>query len=137
MARVSGYEAQVPIWSASSDISGQDLLDALNHGLSEIGNGAFPQFWGMEITTRPAGSGKNGFAVEFVTVGGKPLDPNEKYAFAINDFLYSGGDGYAMFKKYDYREFATLEEAFRLFVTEKDAQTLKAVSDAEILKTAK
>jgi len=113
------------------NISGEDLLDALNHGLSEIGNGAFPQFWGMEVTVHPE---KNGFAAESMTIGGKPLDPNGTYTLAINDFLHSGGDGYEMFKKYDYREYETLEEAFRKFITGKDAQTLEAISNTEVLK---
>ena len=117
------------------EISGQDMLDALNHGLSEPGDGAFPQFWGMEIEARVKDNG--GFEVESVTIGGKELDPNGTYTLAINDFLHSGGDGYEMFKKYDYREFATLEEAFRHFVTTEDTDTLKAISDAIILKTAR
>ena len=113
------------------NISGHDLLEALNHGLSEIGNGAFPQFWGMEVTVRPE---KNGYTVESMTIGGKPLDPNRTYSLVINDFLHSGGDGYVMFNKYDYREFETLEEAFRKFVTEKDAQSLETVSNTEVFK---
>jgi len=113
-------------------ISGNDLLEALNHGLGIPSSGAFPQFWGMEVVTRPAG--KNGFKAESVIIGGKPLEPNGTYTVAINDFLYSGGDGYGMFKKYRYREFATVEEVFRNFVTEKDVETLKAISDAEVLK---
>jgi len=115
------------------DISGKDLLDALNFGLKEPGDGAFPQFWGMEVIVNAMENG--GFAVESVTIGGKPLDPSGTYKLAINDFLHSGGDGYEMFKKYDYREFATLEEAFRHFVTGKDAGTLKAISDTEVMKT--
>jgi 2',3'-cyclic-nucleotide 2'-phosphodiesterase (5'-nucleotidase family) len=115
------------------DILGQDLLDALNHGLSEPGDGAFPQFWGMEVVARSKENG--GFAVESVVIGGKTLTLNEKYTLAINDFLHSGGDGYEMFKKYDYQEFATMEEMFRLYMTEKDAASLKAVSDTEVLQT--
>ena len=117
------------------DISGRDLLDALNYGLSEPGDGAFPQFWGMKVVARP--TEKGGLAVESVSIGGKPLDPNGTYSFAINDFLHSGGDGYTMFAKYDYREFETLEEAFRKFVTAKDIHTLSAISDAEVLKIAR
>ena len=115
------------------DISGKDLMDALNHGLKEPGSGAFPQFWGMEVAARSTETG--GFEAESVTIGGKPLDMNEKYTLAINDFLHSGGDGYEMFGKYDYREFATMEEAFRNFMTEQDAAALKAISDAEVFKT--
>ena len=117
------------------DISGSDLLDALNYGLSEPGSGAFLQFWGMEAVTRT--TEKGGFAVESVTIGGKPLDPNGTYTLAINDFMHSGGDGYAMFTKYDYREYETLEEAFRKFVTGKDIQTLTDISNTEVLKTAR
>jgi len=117
------------------DISGSDLLDALNYGLSEPGSGAFLQFWGMEAVTRT--TEKGGFTAESVTIGGKPLDPNGTYTLAINDFMHSGGDGYAMFTKYDYREFETLEEAFRKFVTGKDIQTLTDISNTEVLKTAR
>ena len=116
------------------NISGRDLLVALNHGLSESGDGAFPQFWGMEVVVRPE---KNGYAVESVTIGGKPLDPKGTYTLAINDFLHSGGDGYTMFTKYDYREFETMEEAFRKFMTEKDIQVLLTISNTEVLKMAR
>ena len=113
-------------------ISGKDLLDALNQGLKEPGSGAFPQFWGMEIEASQMENG--GYSVKSVTIDGKPLSPNDKYKLAINDFLHSGGDGYEMFKKYDYQEFATMEEVFRVFVTESDFETLKSISDAEVLK---
>jgi 2',3'-cyclic-nucleotide 2'-phosphodiesterase (5'-nucleotidase family) len=33
-----------------------------------------------------------------VTIGGKPLDKSAKYILATNDYMYGGGDGYAMFK---------------------------------------
>jgi len=114
------------------EISGNELLEALNHGLAAPGSGAFPQFWGINVVTRPVG--ENGFAVESVTIGGKPLAPNGTYTLAINVFLHYQRAAYEMFKKSDYREFATLEEVFRIFVTEKDADTLKAISDAEVLK---
>jgi 2',3'-cyclic-nucleotide 2'-phosphodiesterase (5'-nucleotidase family) len=122
------------------EIYGKDILAALNHGLGQPGAGAFPQFWGMEVATRAAeltgtdGTKKSALAVDSVTIGGKPLDPEMRYKLAINDFLRSGGDGYAMFTKYDYSEYATLEEAFRNFVTEKGAADLRAISDATVLK---
>jgi 2',3'-cyclic-nucleotide 2'-phosphodiesterase (5'-nucleotidase family) len=125
------------------DISGEDLLAALRHGLGLPGAGAFPQFWGLEVETEkralPSTGGPQSEvpALRSVTIGGKPLDPKAKYTLAINDFLYSGGDGYAMFGKYPYREFATLEEVFRAYMTEKDAATLRAVSDANVLRQAR
>ncbi|MDR1471605.1 MAG: 5'-nucleotidase C-terminal domain-containing protein, partial [Synergistaceae bacterium] len=80
------------------------------------------------------GTKKSALAVDSVTIGGKPLDPEMRYKLAINDFLRSGGDGYAMFTKYDYSEYATLEEAFRNFMTEKGEADLRAISDATVLK---
>jgi 2',3'-cyclic-nucleotide 2'-phosphodiesterase (5'-nucleotidase family) len=122
------------------EITGRDIADALNHGLGQPGAGAFPQFWGMEVVAKAKelvgadGSRSEAYEVESATIGGKPLDPDAKYKFAINDFLYSGGDGYTMFAKYDYSEFATLEEVFRNFVTAGDPSALRAISDAEVLK---
>jgi 5'-nucleotidase len=121
------------------DVSGEDLLAALRHGLGQPGAGAFPQFWGLEVETRmreataPDGTKSEVPAPETVMIGGEPLDPKADYTVAINDFLYSGGDGYTMFGKYPYREFATLEEIFRAYMTEKDDTMLQAVSDANIL----
>ena len=122
------------------EITGKDLMGALNHGLSQPGAGAFPQFWGMEVTTRETeltgsdGTKKKALAVESVQIGDKSLDPDGKYTVAINDFMYSGGDGYKMLAKYGYREFATLEEVFRNFVTGKNIDELRTVGDTVVLK---
>jgi 2',3'-cyclic-nucleotide 2'-phosphodiesterase (5'-nucleotidase family) len=121
------------------DITGADLLAALNHGLGMPGAGGFPQFWGADVTAKKrevtASDGKKSevFEAASVTVGGKPLDPAATYRLATNDFMYAGGDGYGMFKKYDYREYATLEEIFRDYMSETDAAELKSVSDANVL----
>ena len=94
----------------------------------------------MEVATKtremtaPDGAKSEVLAPKSVTIGGKPLDPKAKYTLVINDFLYSGGDGYAMFGKYPYREFATLEEIFRAYMVERDAAALQAGSDANVLR---
>jgi 2',3'-cyclic-nucleotide 2'-phosphodiesterase (5'-nucleotidase family) len=122
------------------DVTGEDLLAALRHGLGRPGAGAFPQFWGLEVETGKReitasdGTKSEVLAPKSVTIGGKPLDLKAKYRLAINDFLYSGGDGYAMFGKYPYREFATLEEVFRAYMTKKDAAVLQAISDTHVLR---
>ncbi|MDR1515593.1 MAG: bifunctional metallophosphatase/5'-nucleotidase [Synergistaceae bacterium] len=122
------------------EITGKDILAALNHGLSQPGAGAFPQFWGMEVTTRPGeAAGSDGtkaspFSVDSVMIGGKPLNPDGTYTLAINDFMHAGGDGYDMFTKYPYHEFATLEEVFRNFVEKKDESALREISDAVVMK---
>ncbi|MDR1376418.1 MAG: bifunctional metallophosphatase/5'-nucleotidase [Synergistaceae bacterium] len=121
------------------DITGKDLISALDHGLGQPGSGAFPQFWGMEVTAKKTvltgtdGSKNEALAVESVKIGGQPVRDDAKYVLAINDFLHAGGDGYEMFTQYEYREFATLEEVFRGFVTERDEAALRSISDARIL----
>jgi 2',3'-cyclic-nucleotide 2'-phosphodiesterase (5'-nucleotidase family) len=121
-------------------VSGQDLLAALNHGLGLPGAGAFPQFWGLEVEAEkgelsdPNGGKREVLVPRSVTIGGKPLELEARYRLAVNDFIYAGGDGYTMFGKYPYQEFATLEEIFRAYMTEKDAATLQAVSDSQVLR---
>ncbi len=75
-------------------VSGQQLLDALENGFSQIEDGAgrFPQVAGLKIVAdpkQPAGS-----RVVSVMVGDAPLDPAATYKVATNDFMLHGGDGY-------------------------------------------
>jgi len=77
-----------------TEITGQEVLDALENGFSEVENGAgrFPQVSGLKIVVdlkQPPGS-----RVVSVMVGDKPLDPNATYKVATNDFMLKGGDGY-------------------------------------------
>ncbi|MDR2947192.1 MAG: bifunctional metallophosphatase/5'-nucleotidase, partial [Candidatus Adiutrix sp.] len=104
------------------DISGADLLAALNHGLARPGSGAFPQFFGMTVEAAPLPTIPGALKATAVTIGGRPLDPTATYRLATNDFLHSGGDGYKMFSKYEAQELSTLEEIFRNFITEIPAE---------------
>ena len=79
------------------EVSGADLLAALENGVSgvELGAGRFPHVSGMTFrfdASRPPGS-----RIAEVTVGGDPLDRSRTYRLATNDFLGRGGDGYDMF----------------------------------------
>lgn len=79
-------------------ISGQELYNALEHGVGDIESGAgrFPQVAGMSFTLdAKAPQGKR---VSDVKVGGKALDLNKTYSMVTNDFMAVGGDGYEMFK---------------------------------------
>ncbi|MEO0371366.1 MAG: 5'-nucleotidase C-terminal domain-containing protein, partial [Pseudomonadota bacterium] len=80
-------------------ISGQTLLDALEHGVSgiTIGDGSFPQVAG--ITFSIALTAARGDRIRDLRVGGVPVDPAASYLVASNDFLRGGGDGYVMFKE--------------------------------------
>jgi 5'-nucleotidase / UDP-sugar diphosphatase len=80
------------------EVTGAQLLEALETGVSEVeqGAGRFPQVAGLRFRydpARPAGS-----RVIEVTVGGAPLDPAARYSVATNDYMAGGGDGYAVFK---------------------------------------
>ena len=81
------------------DISGADLLAALENGVSRVGadsgTGRFPQVAGMAYSYDP--SQPEGSRIVEVTVQGSPLDPNTTYRVASNDFLRQGGDGYQVF----------------------------------------
>jgi len=88
------------------EVSGQDIIDALENGVSEVeeGAGRFPQVAGMSFTadlTQEPGS-----RVSDVMVGGAPIDPAATYGVVSNNFVRNGGDGYSMFvtaeNAYDY-----------------------------------
>jgi len=81
------------------EVTGEELKQALESGVSQVENGAgrFPQIAGMSFTfdaSKPAGE-----RVLEVKVGGQPLDLAKTYKVATNDFLASGGDGYAVLQK--------------------------------------
>jgi 5'-nucleotidase / UDP-sugar diphosphatase len=85
--------------TALVEITGADILEALENGLSQVQNrqGRFPQVSGMVITydaRRPPGS-----RVESVTIGGEPLDLARHYKVGSNDFMVKGGDGYTALGK--------------------------------------
>lgn len=78
------------------EVTGLTVLAALEHGVSQVeeGAGRFPQISGLTVQVdlkKPAGS-----RVIAVEVGGAPLDAAAKYRLATNDFMLKGGDGYTM-----------------------------------------
>ncbi|HLO77039.1 MAG TPA: 5'-nucleotidase C-terminal domain-containing protein [Magnetospirillum sp.] len=80
------------------DLSGADLLAALEHGVSKAPalSGRFPQVSGLAFAYAPKAAA--GRRVSAVTVAGKPLNPAGRYRVATTDYLADGGDGYAMLK---------------------------------------
>jgi 5'-nucleotidase / UDP-sugar diphosphatase len=77
------------------ELSGADLLAALENGVGQVEDGAgrFPHVSGMRFTYdagKPAGE-----RVVEVLVGDQPLDPAATYRVATNDYMLGGGDGYA------------------------------------------
>ena len=77
------------------ELSGADLLAALENGVSDVEGaaGRFPQVSGMSYrydAGRPAGS-----RIVAVLVGGAPLELDRVYRLATNEYVLGGGDGYA------------------------------------------
>lgn len=81
------------------NLPGSALRAALENGFSQVeeGGGRFPQVAGLRVTwdaAKPAGA-----RVVSVEVAGKdgwqPLDPAMVYTVVSNNFMRSGGDGYA------------------------------------------
>jgi 2',3'-cyclic-nucleotide 2'-phosphodiesterase (5'-nucleotidase family) len=80
-------------------LSGADLMAALENGVSQIEGkaGRFPQVAGLRLEYDPKAPA--GRRVTKVTIGDQPLDPARTYKVATNDFMVSGGDGYAVLAK--------------------------------------
>ena len=78
------------------EITGADVLAALENGVSQIEDGAgrFAQVSGLSYVFDPAAPA--GQRIVSVTVGGAPLDQGRRYKVATNNFLLAGGDGYSM-----------------------------------------
>lgn len=77
-------------------VPGSAVRAALENGVSQVeaGGGRFPQVSGLRYTfnpTRPAGS-----RIVEVRVGDQPIGDTTIYTVATNDFMFRGGDGYAM-----------------------------------------
>jgi 2',3'-cyclic-nucleotide 2'-phosphodiesterase (5'-nucleotidase family) len=80
------------------DVTGADLLAALENGVSQVATqaGRFPQVAGITFEFdlgKPVGR-----RVSNVTVDGAALDPKKTYRLATNDYMARGGDGYDMLK---------------------------------------
>lgn len=113
------------------NVTGQDLLDALELGISKYPeeNGPFPHVAGIQFTFdagKPAGS-----RILSATAKGSPIDPKGTYVLATNDFMAAGGDGYTMFA--DNRiegEFPALDEILSAYIGKSDA--VSPVTDGRV-----
>ena len=81
-----------------TEISGQQIWDALENGFSKIEDGAgrFPHVSGLKVVADvKQAAGKR---VVSVMAGDKALDLAATYRLATNDFMLDGGDGYTALK---------------------------------------
>jgi 2',3'-cyclic-nucleotide 2'-phosphodiesterase (5'-nucleotidase family) len=88
---------ELPFGNATAlvEITGKDVKDALENGVSQIDNraGRFPQVSGLTFTIDP--KAPVGSRILDLKLGGQPIDPAKTYRIATNDFMMTGGDGYA------------------------------------------
>ena len=80
------------------EVTGAVLLQALEHGLSGIeeGAGRFPQVSGLAFSYDPVAP--HGSRLGPVLVAGVQVEPGRAYRLATTDYLAAGGDGYGMLK---------------------------------------
>jgi 2',3'-cyclic-nucleotide 2'-phosphodiesterase (5'-nucleotidase family) len=91
------------------DLSGQDLLAALENGVSQVEEvaGRFPQVGGLRFSWSPSDQpGARIRSVEVMTESGyQPLDKTATYRIVTNGYMYQGGDGYNVFQKGTHVEY--------------------------------
>src|SRR3712207_5291380 len=82
------------------EVTGDVLLQALEHGVSLTGPGAEPGRFAQVSGIRYSfdASKLPGARVSDVTVNGRPLDAKKTYTLVTTSFVAGGGDQYAMFK---------------------------------------
>ncbi len=81
-----------------AELSGATILAALERSVDTFPapSGAFLQVSGMTFTFDP--SAPVGSRIVEVLIGDDPLDPEQTYTMATNDFTLAGGDAYTMFR---------------------------------------
>ncbi|MBR5161279.1 MAG: 5'-nucleotidase C-terminal domain-containing protein [Thermoguttaceae bacterium] len=81
------------------DMKGSNVLDLFKFVASVYQtNGAFGQISKQVRYTITYNNGVNG-KISDLTIGGNPVDPERVYKFAVNSYMYSGGDGYDILKQ--------------------------------------
>ena len=107
------------------EVSGQDILDLLEFGVSNLpkSSGRFPLVSGITYDVDASFNSTalidgSGFFVNVtgkrrvsnVKIDGDNIDLNKKYKTAFRLFMANGGDGYSMLSKYDVIKEALLTE---------------------------
>ncbi len=86
---------------ATLRLTGADLREAVEHGLTQLGRGGFPQVAGLRLAwdpARPPGARLTELLVRGADGAWVPVDPARTYLVATNSFLRGGGDGYAVLR---------------------------------------
>ncbi|WP_377887461.1 cell wall-binding repeat-containing protein [Alkalihalobacillus sp. R86527] len=122
------------------DLTGQEIMDSLEHGLSGIqdGEGRFPHVSGIMYSyDEEAEVGKRLLDVNVKTDKGyKDIDLDATYTVATNSFMATGGDGYTVMGQ--AAEEGRMEELFfvdfELFNEYIDGKTIEMGQEARIVE---
>lgn len=91
---------------ATVTLSGADIVDALENGVSDIENGAgrFPQVAGLKYSytlAKPAGERISDVMIKAEGDAWAPIDEAASYIVVTNNYMRGGGDGYGTFAEGD------------------------------------
>jgi len=91
---------------ATVQISGADVIEALENGVSDVENGAgrFAQVAGLKYSfdlSQPAGSRVSDVLVKGEGDEWVPIDEDATYTIVTNNYVRGGGDGYGTFAEGD------------------------------------
>ena len=93
----------------TATLTGAELRDYLEFVVftQSPGTGSFPQMSGVEIVAN-----KETKKITKLLIGGKDVDPNQNYLFAVPEFIAGGGDKYpkVKFKRYGYVDAIILKD---------------------------
>lgn len=96
------------------DMTGAQIMDALNYAATKVGEGAFLHVSGLKWTI-------SGGKAENVMIANKPVDLGKTYKVVTNNFMAAGGDGYAMLKPLPQEDTGFVDaDAFKDYVTKFD-----------------
>ena len=96
------------------DMTGAQIIDALNFAATKVGSGAFLHVSGLKWTIM-------GEKAKNVTVADQPIDLGKTYKVVTNNFMATGGDGYAMLKPLPQEDTGFVDaDAFKDYVTKFD-----------------
>ena len=95
-------------------MTGAQIMDALDFAATKVGSGAFLHVSGLKWNIA-GGKAKN------VMAGDQPIDLGKTYKVVTNNFMATGGDGYAMLKPLPQEDTGFVDaDAFKDYVTKFD-----------------
>lgn len=99
-------------WVVVKKMTGADILTVLEESVANYPNlaGGYMHVSGISFTFDAKKPGGSRIDAKNVLVGGKPIDLNETYIVATNNFLADGGDGSSLGKGSVFGEYGPMDQ---------------------------